>query len=66
MASVDVQVNLQLSQRQLNAVTRQIQSSLGNLSAKNLTTIDRELNKGAKSAQTFGEAIGLSARRFVW
>jgi hypothetical protein len=65
MASVDVQVNLQLSQRQLNAVTRQIQSSLGNLSAKNLTTIDRELNKGAKSAQTFGEAIGLSARRFV-
>ena len=65
MASVDVQVNLQLSQRQLNAVTRQIQSSLGNLNAKNLTTIDRELNKGAKSAQSFGDAIGLSARRFA-
>jgi len=79
MANDSILIQVQLgspTKANVNAVTKQIQSALSNVSAnvqiqngRQATQTLQNVKKGADSASrsmtSFGEAIGLSARRFV-
>ncbi len=79
MANDSILIQVQLgspTKANINAVTRQIQSALSNVSAnvqisnggqaaQQLQTIKNETDSATKSMNSFGEAIGLSGRRFL-
>ena len=79
MANDSILIQVQLgspTRANINAVTKQIQNSLSNVSAnvqikngRQATQTLQNIKKGTDAAKgsmtTFGEAIGLSARRFV-
>ena len=79
MANDSILIQVQLgspTKANINAVTRQIQSALSNVSAnvqiqngrqaaQQLQTIKNKTDSATKSMNSFGEAIGLSGRRFL-
>ena len=79
MANDSILIQVQLgspTRANINAVTRQIQSALSNVSAnvqiqngrqaaQQLQTIKNKTDSATKSMNSFGEAIGLSGRRFL-
>jgi TP901 family phage tail tape measure protein len=79
MADDSILIQIQLgspTKANINAVTRQIRSALGNISAnvqiqngrqatQTLQNIKSKTDAATKSTSSFAEAIGLSARRFV-
>ena len=79
MANDSILIQVQLgspTRANINAVTKQIQSALSNVSAnvqiqngrqaaQQLQTIKTKTDSASKSMNSFGEAIGLSGRRFL-
>ena len=79
MANDSILIQVQLgspTKANISAVTRQIQSALSNVSAnvqiqngrqaaQTLQTIKRGTDDASRSMNSFGEAIGLSGRRFL-
>ena len=79
MANDSILIQVQLgspTKANVNAVTRQIQNSLSNVSAnveikngrqatQTLQTVKKGTDAASRSMNSFGEAIGLSARRFL-
>ena len=79
MANDSILIQVQLgspTRANINAVTKQIQSALSNVSAnvqiqngrqaaQQLQTIKNKTDSASKSMNSFGEAIGLSGRRFI-